>query len=312
MNRKISVIVPVYNVETYLEECVSSIVKQTFGDFEIILVDDGSTDNSGNICDNLTVKYSGYDIKVIHKPNGGLSSARNEGIKVSCGEYLCFIDSDDCIRENFLEALLEGCSRGAKMAVCPIEKFKDGSAYDISAHAESGITKIITASQYASMLYDLIAPEYVYAVIAMNKLYHRTLFENTEYPEGKLHEDEFVIYKIVSDSETVAFVDCPLYLYRQRDNSITGSQNILDERHLDVIEAYKRRIGEAVEIHDLLTAEITLRNCLLKICDFAGVFKDNIETGKKLKTEYKEIYKQYHHIFPAKRRIKYFVLGFKI
>lgn len=308
MNETVSVIVPVCNVEAYLEECVDSILKQTYTNLEIILVDDGSKDRSGAICDELAGKDS--RIQVIHKENGGLSSARNEGILKSRGEYLCFIDSDDCIKNNFVETLLSGCGRNCKMAVCSLERFKDGEAYSLEPVQKDIKGEVTDPYSFAEGLYDLISEEYVVTVIAMNKMYHRSLFEDIKYPTGRLHEDEFVIYHLAVQCECIYVTDAPLYLYRQRENSITGSKNRLDINHIDALDAYEIRIMEALECGDILTAEITIRNCLIKIIQYKKELKSVKYMPDILHKRYRNVYNKYGYILNTRRRLKYRLLKF--
>lgn len=303
MQELVSIIVPVYNVEKYVKECVMSIIGQTYDNIEIILVDDGSTDGSGRLCDDL----AGVDsrITVIHQSNGGLSSARNAGIIASSGEYLCFIDSDDVIKKEYVSALVAGCSTGCKMAVCNIERFTDGEKYCLESDGERSNGHVVPDYSFVTGLSDLISEEYVKCVIAMNKMYHRSLFDKVTYPIGRIHEDEFVIYKLAMLAEQIYVTEETLYLYRQRDNSITGSTNKLNFDHYDVIDAYETRIMQALEYADVEMAEITTRNCLIKLIQFAGQFKKSRELVNIVRKRYLMVYYKYGYIMSRKRRMKY-------
>lgn len=217
MQPKISIIVPVYNVEKYLIRCLDSIVNQTYKNLEIILVDDGSTDRCSEICDI----YAGKDkrINVIHKENGGLSDARNRGIEIATGEYLAFVDSDDYIAANMYEVLLERMlNDGSDMAVCNFlyvdeqEKLLEESNCDIPIINECIETR--------AAIHKLTEAKSWYYVVAWNKLYRKEIFRRLRYPKGKYHEDEFVIHHIIQNCRLISCVKDPMYYYVQRDKSI--------------------------------------------------------------------------------------------
>lgn len=226
----ISVIVPVYKVEEYLDQCVKSIVGQTYKNLEIILVDDGSPDHCPIMCDRWAEKDS--RIKVIHKENGGLSDARNAGLKVATGEYVAFIDSDDWVDENLYECLLtESKKCGAQIAACNIVRvYEDG-------RKETGVIyqqHVFNAEQAM----ETLSRGDGFCAVAWNKLYQKSLFEGVQYPVGKLHEDEFVTYRLVDRAETLVLCQNICYYYRQRDDSIMAQWSI---RRLDALEAYLER-----------------------------------------------------------------------
>lgn len=219
MQPKISIIVPVYNVEKYLIRCLDSIVNQTYKNLEIILVDDGSTDRCSEICDT----YAGKDkrINVIHKENGGLSDARNRGIEIATGEYLAFVDSDDYIAANMYAVLLERMlNDGSDMAVCNFlyvdeqEKLLEESNCDIPIINECIETR--------AAIHKLTEAKSWYYVVAWNKLYRKEIFRRLRYPKGKYHEDEFVIHHIIQNCRLISCVKDPMYYYVQRDKSITS------------------------------------------------------------------------------------------
>lgn len=226
---KISVIVPVYNVEKYLNRCIDSILDQTFVDFECILVDDGSPDNCGKICD----EYANKDerIRVIHKENGGLSDARNAGIESAQGEYLSFIDSDDWIHPQMLEILYDGIVKNDVMlSVCAYEETKDEKPFEKIENVNFDIRNGI----------DFLTEDNVTAVVAWNKLYNKNLFEDIRYPIGKLHEDEFVTYKILYKAGNIAFCNEKMYMYFVNYDGITKGK-ITAKRIEDAICAWEER-----------------------------------------------------------------------
>ena len=230
MSDLVSVIVPIYKVEDYLEECIESIISQSYDNLEIILVDDGSPDDCPVICD----RYASRDdrIKVIHKKNGGLSDARNAGIEASSGQWLAFIDSDDWISIFMIERLLAACkSYDAKLAWCNILEMdidgfiigRDASVlYKEYSYNEDISYITYTNSEAENRFYSQEGMQK--ALVAWNKLYHRSLFEPASgpirYAVGKIFEDGYTTYKLIYQSETVVEVLEPLYYYRQRGGSI--------------------------------------------------------------------------------------------
>lgn len=216
----ISVIVPVYNVKDYLAECIESILLQTLKDFELILIDDGSTDNSGEICDEYEKRE--HRIKVLHKKNGGLSSARNAGIDIAKGKYICFIDSDDYVKNTYLEYLYELVkSQKCQIAVCSIIRF------DVVHGTFSSINddNKVYLSTEAAFRYMFLHEKY-YGVFAWNKLYKKELFNDIRYPEGKYYEDSGTTYKLFDLCTNIAFGGTPQYFYRVgRKGQITDTKN---------------------------------------------------------------------------------------
>lgn len=227
---RISVIVPIYKVEAYLDTCVRSITVQTYPHLEIILVDDGSPDRCGAMCD----QWAAADprIRVIHKPNGGLSDARNAGLAIATGKYVVFVDSDDRISPEYVELLYEAVRRtGAPMAACDLQAFyRDEEISD----AGSGAVSLRTA---AEALQELMAEVGVRAVV-WNKLYRADLLQGEQFPAGRHHEDEFFTYRLLHKAGQIAWVDRPLYFYRQRPGSIMQGFSL---KRLDALDAFLER-----------------------------------------------------------------------
>lgn len=218
----ISVIVPIYKVENYLDRCVESIVNQTYENLEIILVDDGSPDNCPEMCDAWVQKDK--RIKVIHKQNGGLSDARNAGMKEATGEYISFVDSDDWIEDNMIETLYnEIIFSNTDIAACGIRMVWDDETPDKILTELCG-KKVFNSTQEAmtSLIQEMCILQTVW-----NKLYKKTNIENIAFPVGRINEDEFWTWKAVANSDKVVFIDTPLYNYLQRSGSImrNGSFN---------------------------------------------------------------------------------------
>lgn len=215
----ISVIVPVYNVQHYLQECVESILMQTFKDFEIILVDDGSTDDSGKICDRYAAKYN--NVRVIHKMNGGLSDARNFGIREAQGKYICFIDSDDFVAKDYIETLYNGIKKsGSQISACGYCRIYENGKTELINH--KGIKKLYKSEEAQKYL---CAIGY-YGVAAWNKMYDIHLFDHISFPVGKNSEDCFIMYKLIEKAGSIYYDSDIKYFYRQRVGSIAHSDNI--------------------------------------------------------------------------------------
>lgn len=297
----ISIIVPVYNVENYIRECIDSILAQTMRSFELILVDDGSKDASGRICD----EYADADdrIRVIHKENGGLSSARNRGLDEAKGDYICFVDSDDAVSADYLEKLYAAIKKdNADIVVCDIDAPKLSTA-DMSVNSPISMP-VLEAKRW---LYDQTSREYVLMVVAWNKMYAKELLNGIRYPEGRLHEDEFMIGRVLSRAKTVSFVPDKLYVYRDNASGITSDANRFNLRHFDVIDAYKERISGAMDDGDSEFAIATLKIALYKCARFYGEGKTHgaddfaATAGKR----YREVLKEFKKLLNLKQRMKY-------
>lgn len=215
---EISVIVPVYKVEAYLPRCVESLLSQTYKDFEIILVDDGSPDACPAMCDAYAKKYS--NIHALHKENGGLSDARNAGMTAAKGEYVTFVDSDDYVHPAYLEMLMQGIRQGADFSVCGFIEVYDGNGIE-DLDTSSISTACVNAKEgLAEILYQGF-----HDVSAWGILLPASLARKYPFPKGKLFEDLYTTYKFYLAAETVAFIRVPLYYYFQRKGSIMGRRN---------------------------------------------------------------------------------------
>lgn len=228
MQPLISVIVPVYGVEAYLDRCVESIVSQLYPKLEIILVDDGSPDSCPAMCDAWAARDS--RIKVIHKTNGGLSDARNAGFQIATGDYISFVDSDDWIEPEFISALYNALLENrAEIAEC-------GTIYvaETGEHIRIRRTPAQNPLDRIEALRKLVLEDGVYQTV-WNKLYKRSVVDGIPFPKGKYNEDDFWTYQVFDRIETLALVERPLYNYLQRGNSIMGSSYSL--KRLDGLEA---------------------------------------------------------------------------
>ena len=227
---KISVIVPVYRVEKYLERCVNSLTCQTLSDIEIILVDDGSPDGCPALCDELAKKDG--RIKVLHKENEGLGLARNSGMSLASGEYIAFVDSDDYIAPEMYETLYKAVqSTGADLALCDYAAVDEAGTPCLPPY--TGLAqRIFTGRELLKRATNTMAQP------AWNKLYRRAIFAQLRYPEGKLNEDIFVLPEICLNTKKAVVVPKELYYYVQRGSSIMNGSKTL--RHFDAAEAAQR------------------------------------------------------------------------
>lgn len=248
---EISIIVPVYNVEKYLNKCVDSILNQTFKEFELILVDDGSPDNSGAICDQYAEKDS--RVTVIHKENGGLSDARNAGIEVAQGKYLGFIDSDDYIAEDMYDILYQNI----KKYNADISSVELISVYNDHFKLKDYSPEIKVLNQEQAMQVVLEGTEF-YAY-AWNKLYNRNLFSEIRFPKGKTFEDAFIIMKILKRANKVVVSNLEKYFYVKRQNSIMSST--FSKKTFDVIEAWEEDKNNIIKLYPDLSDAYRKRIC---------------------------------------------------
>lgn len=233
---KISIIVPVFNVENYLEKCIESILKQSFKAFELILVDDGSIDKCGEICDLYQKKDN--RIKVIHKKNGGLSSARNAGIEIAKGDYLAFVDSDDYIHIDMYSILYEAITKNnSQISLCKFRKVYE-SENNISDNYDNKIIyNNFNNIEALNNLYKENAAEFT---VSWNKLYDKRLFSKLKFENGKIHEDEFLAHKILFKANKVTYIPICLYYYLQRQGSIVNSEYSI--KKFDAVRAFYERV----------------------------------------------------------------------
>lgn len=227
----VSVIVPVYNVEQYLPQCVESILAQTYQRLEIILVDDGSTDGSGRLCDALAQRDE--RVRVIHKPNGGLSDARNAGTEACNGEFIFYLDSDDYLEQDAIMALVRIQSESQAEVVIGNYSYTYSDHEDI-AQPDTGTIQKYTRKEAISLLMQGKLQTF-----AWGKLIRADIAKRHPFPVGKLFEDHFWTHLVFQDCETVVYSSKPMVHYRQRENSISYTFNL---KRLDIIEGWRERI----------------------------------------------------------------------
>lgn len=226
-NKLVSIIVPVYNVEKYLKRCIESLCNQTYENIEIILVDDGSTDSSGMICDQY--KKKDRRVKVIHKLNGGLSDARNKGMEIASAQWITFVDSDDYVSLSYISNLIEAVmNENADMAITNLKK----TYSDKTEKYITDVKSVVCLSKNQAL------EDYFYGKLpayAWGKIYKKDTLMKFPFPKDKIYEDAHVFHKIIDDCERIACVDAVDYYYYQRFNSIANCQ--YSSRNMSLLEA---------------------------------------------------------------------------
>ncbi len=290
MNKElISVIVPIYNVEKYLEKCITTIVNQTYKETEIILVDDGSTDSCPKICDNWLKKDE--RIKVIHKKNGGLSDARNAGIDIAKGKYICFVDSDDYLEKNYIEKLYFSLKENnTNISQCGI-KYVDENNRTLKTIGYSS-NCLISGRQ---AIIESLNEHFVENEVVWNRLYKKNIFDIIQFPVGRIHEDEYVIYKILYNEEKISIISDALYCYRQSNTSIMRSNYNL-KKFKDFCDAYDEKIMYFRERNDIQIHDMVIRSYLSNLSNIYIKLSNNREIGKEvlqgIRVTYKKLYKK--------------------
>lgn len=291
---KISVIVPVYNVDKYLRQCVDSILGQTFLDFEVILVDDGSTDRCGIICDEYATKDD--RVRVIHGVNSGVSVARNKGIDLSRGEYIAFVDGDDILAANYFEILYHAMTENnIIMAVCPMNRFFT----EIPIINESNYS-INTIISYEELFRRQICGEIEISVC--NRLFHRSVFEDVRFAINRRYEDVLFVADLLNTKVgDVVYINTPLYYYRQQPDSFMNHQVILSKCNPDRIFAASYLIECARK-----TKYKYMDECFVYAVKYPWTFVDSIyvhlkfQSNKKFLNELQNFlrnnYEHYRHL----------------
>lgn len=278
MKNKISIIVPIYNMEKYLKICIVSLMHQTYQNIEIILVDDGSTDTSGEICDY----YSKQDtrIKTIHQKNKGVAAARNCGVSVATGEFIGFVDPDDWIEETMYEEMMEVLRKNkADICMCDFVYEYDGVTEDVTRKKPLLKSEIFTGED---AIHRLFLNNTFFYTMLWNKLFKRTLWMGIRFPEGYVHEDEAVIHRVYGKCDKIATISKNLYHYRQVPSSITHTNQI--QRRFDFCYALADRIDylkhgdykeECMNLTEIIVYQV-LNNYYI-----SGIEKKYLKRGKK-------------------------------
>lgn len=244
----VSIIVPIYNSDRYLSECLNSVFSQSYKNIEVVLVNDGSTDNSAHIIADYANKH--HDAIVINKKNGGLPDARNAGIKKASGDFFCFVDSDDIISTTFVEKLLHAIDmeKGIYISCC---RYNRRASNYLNAQDNIPIQTISSPDYLIKTYYQNDAS--LYSVTVGTKMFAANLFRKVKFPIGKLYEDFAIIDQLILQSPKISLVGENLYYYRRTSNSITTEK--FNDQHLNMIEHCNdliKKYHNATEIHDAL------------------------------------------------------------
>ena len=268
----ISIIIPIYNVEKYLDECLTSVMNQTYKNFEVILVNDGTKDNSIEIVNKFISKHN--NIKLVNKENGGLGSARNVGINHARGKYLIFIDSDDYIEATYIEKLYTEIEKSkSDIVICGINKY-----YENSKNIEPVNLEVENNKSYSSLeAIKLLFTNKIFCH-AWNRIYRKELFINNNilFPEGKLYEDILPAVKLISKSKKISFIKENLYYYRIREGAITSSKNIKAiEDYNYAIDKVNKYISTSVYEESLKSEKVNFNiSYTLSSLDMLSIYTD--------------------------------------
>ncbi len=304
MNKQdlISVIVPVYNVENYLKRCLDSIINQTYQNIEIILIDDGSTDNSGNLCEDY--KKIDNRIRVIHKTNGGLSDARNIGIESAKGKYITFVDSDDYIHDEFIHSMY--CvlvDNDCQIVSCGMKKFLKPIKRQKNYKTKFKVFNNIDAVEYS--LYEKKIDNSV-----CNKLFNIDLFKKVKFPKGKYFEDLATTYKLFLKSTNIAYLDMNLYYYFQNPTSIihTNNEKKIEDLY-SVSQEMSRNLSQIYNLDKALNARLI--NIYFYICRESSNELRKKECYKQIKKMRKKVLRDKNSSFKTKVGILSSYFGIK-
>lgn len=249
---KISIIIPVYNVERYLEKCLHSVLQQTFQDFEVILIDDGSQDASGDICNQFAQKDS--RITVYHQENQGQSAARNYGLTKATGEFIGFVDSDDYLKETMYQTLFDLCQKyQADLAMCRLLDCYQNT--DIDYHQETVKEFVLNREQAIEM----VMKAEIMSVTPVNKLYRRSLFHDITFPLGMIAEDAYIMLELIHQAKKIAVTTAIEYYYIHREGSSTAKS--FSPIDLSAIKAYEKNLDFIKKHYPKLESVGLMRCC---------------------------------------------------
>lgn len=289
-----TIVIPVYNTEAYLQECVKSVIKQTFKGLEIILVDDGSTDSSPSLCDTLAQQDE--RIRVVHKKNGGLSSARNAGVLIAKGQYIGFIDSDDYIHPEMYQQMYDAIQAYHSRIICcgRYDVYTDHTQIGLVPQKEEvisyveGIRRILTWNGMDGS--------------ACDKVFELSLFQNLSFPEGELNEDVAVMYRLIQRAESMALIPMPFYYYRHRGGSIT--LNGFGKAQLDSL----KHSGELLRYLEENIPELISEATYYRTQTLMGTIFYLTNSSRENRKKYRGLYKE---CAPELRRIRKTIYQFE-
>ncbi|MDA3042879.1 MULTISPECIES: glycosyltransferase [unclassified Campylobacter] len=282
-NLLISVIIPVYNVENFLHDCLNSVISQTYTNLEIILVDDGSTDKSGEICDEFATQDN--RIKVIHKQNGGLSSARNAGLDIARGRYVSFVDSDDIIDQDFIKILFDLVNKyNTAIAMCGYKNFTKKEQIEEILQSNLKISKDEKLNQ-ESIFEKNLNRDLFFGIGIWKALYSKEIWANLRFPMGKIYEDVAIWFDIFNYSPT-AVTYKNLYFYRVREGSIVNS---FSKKHLVIVENVRKYTNSVARAYPKLAKKAIASQCNNALNTAFNIIRAN--KADEFKNEIDELHK---------------------
>lgn len=279
-NTKVSVIIPVYNVAGYFPRCMQSVAAQTYSDYEVVLVDDGSTDGCEDLCDQYAAEY--MFVKTVHQSNQGLSVARNHGVEVAKGEYICFIDSDDYVSADYIEKLMTAMELyQADMAVIKMRSVSDKDEVPITYRDSKKDCRLMdTETAMTEMLYSKL-----FGVSACAKLYRKELLEKYPYPVGVYYEDLGTTYKIMGECRIIVFIDSVGYFYVRRKGSIQHSR--WQGKHMYGIRALQE---QQLYVKEHFPGAVNAAKCksVISLLEFMDLLRGHSKEDKKLFRQFRK------------------------
>lgn len=301
--KKVSVIIPAYNVENYIKRTLDSVINQTYENLEIIVVDDGSADNTGHIADEEAAKD--HRIRVIHRENGGLSAARNTALALITGELVTNVDADDYIRKDMVEIMVSDIEETrADLVICGHREGPQDSFSENLTEFSSKEIKTYSDGEKFMLLFNERKNE---SIVFWGKLYRREILDNISFPEGKIHEDEYIVHYVLDRCEKVAYDPRILYHYYKRGGSITTDNFSI--KRLDCVPALLDRIVFFEEKGDQELLKYEYIDFLKRFQYFYyGVrlnFPERREIYMDLFDKYKEVYEKAYDLITIKYRLRF-------
>ena len=299
----VSVIIPAYNAEKYLGFCLDTVIAQTHKKLEIIVINDGSKDNTGKICDEYAEKDS--RIRVIHQENHGVAFTRNVGLDKATGEYIAFIDSDDYVKSNYIEVLLETCTENcSNITICKsIDTYKR-ELFDLPVS--------YNARTYESMflLQNIPCLDVCYEVV-ISMIFHKSVFDGLRFPVGLIYEDSYIYYDLIKNAGKITFIDTILYYYYLSSNSIMRSD--FSVKKYDILTSYEKKLEVLKRNNCKQSYQIVSRDYLYTVSGMIGQTKycDKF-TSEFKKQKIKELRKKYRELKRINKNNPYFKGRFKL
>lgn len=281
----ISVLIPVYNVELYLDDCIKSAVEQSYQNIQVILVDDGSTDHSGKICDAWAERDG--RICVVHQDNQGVADTRNKAIELAQGEYLAFLDSDDLYHKDYLKVMYNTMQEyDADIVQCSMERFVDEKLPPTDGELTQTPAEVLDARTMNARIYTSGDVEYT---VVTNKIYKKKIFDAIRFPSGRIHEDTFTTFRLYYLADRVAVISAKIYYYRRRKSSIMTCE--VSEKNINMLDAFEARMEYYAKIADKQLYCLCMERYLYSATVLYGrVYKSNKELACVFYSRAEEVY----------------------